>query len=188
MNITQRIAPLFSVLLLLAGLTWLTLTQHSKIKFVQSTNRSEHRFTALDVQQFDATGQRVYHLTAPSSYHLPQTDTHHLNTPHILVTKNNQPVWTVVSQQAIITPKAEEIKFIQHVRIHHDAYKNQAAGMLTTELLRYFPKKKQAHTPLEITWDQGNNHLEAIGMQANLVTHDIELLKNVHGTYRPSHD
>jgi lipopolysaccharide export system protein LptC len=188
MNITERIAPLFSVLLLLAGITWLALTHHSKIKFVQATNLPEHRFTALDVQQFDTTGHRVYHLTSPTGYHLPQTSTHHLSTPHILITKDNQPVWTVESQQAIVTPKAEEIKFIKQVSIHHDTYKNQPAGVLNTELLSYFPKKKQAHTPLEITWDQGNNHLEGIGMQANLVTHDIELLKNVQGTYRPSHD
>ena len=119
---------------------------------------------------------------------MPTEDTHHLNTPHIFVTKADQPAWNIQSQKAIVTPKAEEIKFLKQVRIHHEAYQDQAAGILKTEAISYFPKKKQAHTPLEITWDQGNNHIEATGMQADLITHHIELLENIHGTYRPHHD
>ncbi|MCH9755808.1 MAG: LPS export ABC transporter periplasmic protein LptC [Gammaproteobacteria bacterium] len=187
MNATQNITTLFSILLLLAGTAWFVLTNVPKVQLNLPTDTPEHRFTALEVQQFDKTGAQIYHLKSPSTYHMPDKDTHHLNTPHIFVTKANQPDWTIQAQKALVTPKALEIKFLDQVMIHHDAYEDQAAGVLKTEAISYFPKKKLAHTPLKITWDQDDNHLEAIGMQANLITHHIELLENIRGTYRPRH-
>ncbi len=187
MNTTRAITTLFYLLLLMASAAWFFLTNTPKIKLKMPTNVHEHRFTTLEVQQFDKTGHQVYFLKSPATYHLSSEDTHHLTTPHIFVTKADQPAWNIHSEKAIVTSKAEEIKFLTDVNIHHSAYKEQAAGVLKTEAISYFPKKKWAHTPLEITWDQGNNHIEATGMQADLMTHQIELLENIHGTYRPQH-
>ncbi|MDF1677962.1 MAG: LPS export ABC transporter periplasmic protein LptC [Legionellaceae bacterium] len=187
MNATRSITTLFSILLLLATGAWFFLTNAPHIKLVTPADTPEHRFTTIEIQQFDKTGRRVYHLTAPSSYHMPKEDTHYLITPRIFVTKANQPAWTIQSKTAIITPKAEEIKFLTNVNLHHAAYQDQAAGVIKTEALSYFPKKKYAHTPLDITWDQDSNHIEATGMQADLTTEHIELLENIRGTYRPHH-
>ncbi len=183
MHSTRNITAIFSVILLLAGTAWFYLTGAPQIKLSMPTHIHEHRFTALEVQQFDKTGHPVYLLNAPTTYHIPNQDTHHLNTPHILVTKPKQPALTIQSEEAIVTPKAEEIQFLKHVRVHHAAYQNQAAGVFKTEAISYFPKRKWLETPLDIIWDQENNHLKATGMQANLLTQQIHLLKNIQGTY-----
>ncbi|MDX2346389.1 MAG: LPS export ABC transporter periplasmic protein LptC [Legionella sp.] len=188
MNSTRAITTLFSILLLLAGAAWFFLTNTPQIKLITPEHIREHRFTALEVQQFDKTGVIAYHLTSPNTYHMPSEDTHHLNTPHILVTKTNQPAWTIQSEEALVTPKAHEIKLLKHVRAHHSAYQKQAAGVFKTDAISYFPKKKWLETPHDITWDQADNHLEATGMQANLITQHVELLKNIKGTYKQLED
>ncbi|MDF1646501.1 MAG: LPS export ABC transporter periplasmic protein LptC [Legionellaceae bacterium] len=187
MNTTRGITTLFAILLSLASVAWFFFTNAPKIKLSTPTATTEHRFTALEIQQFDKTGQPVYRLQSPSTYHVSSEDTHYLDTPHIFVTKADQPTWTIHSKTALITAGAEEIKFLTDVNIHHEAYQEQAAGVLKTEAMSYFPKKKWAHTPLKISWDQGDNHMEAVGMQADLITHHIELLQNIRGTYRPRH-
>jgi LPS export ABC transporter protein LptC/lipopolysaccharide transport protein LptA len=183
MNPTRVITTFFSILLLLASAAWFFLTNAPQIKLVTPANLPEHRFTALKVQQFDKTGQPAYHLASPATYHIPNQDIHHLSTPHILVTQPHQPTLTIQSEKAIVTAKAQEIQFLNHVRAHHAAYQNQAAGVFKTEAITYFPKKKWIETPLEITWDQEKNHLEATGMQANLITQKVELLHQIKSTY-----
>jgi LPS export ABC transporter protein LptC len=183
MNTTRAITTLFSILLLLASAAWFFLTNTPQIKLMTPANLPEHRFTALEVQQFDKTGLPVYHLVSPTTYHEPNHDTHHLSTPHILVTKPNQPVLTIQSEEAIVTAKAKEIKFLKHVRLHHAAHQDQAEGVFKTEAISYFPKKKWIETPLEIIWDQDSNHLEATGMQANLITQQVDLLHHIKSTY-----
>ncbi len=187
MHVTRGITTTFSVLLLLASAAWFFFTHAPKIKLTMPQDTPEHRFTALEVKQFDKTGQLTYFLQSPSTYHMSNEDTHYLNTPFIAVTKANQPAWHIQSETAVVTKNADEIKFLTDVTIHHEAYKTQAAGVIKTEAISYFPKEKSARTPLEITWDQGENHLEATGMQAELITHHIELLENIRGTYRPRH-
>ena len=188
MNTTRAITTIFSILVLLAGTAWFVLTNVPKVKLSIPTNLPDHRFTKLEAKQFDTEGDLMYFLKSKSTYHLPLEDTHHLHLPQIFATKADQPDWNIQSQKAILAPKAEEIKFLKQVIIHHDVYEDQAAGILNTEEISYSPEKKVAHTPLKITWDQGNNHIEAIGMNANLVTYYIELLENIQGTYRPPHD
>lgn len=188
MYATRYITTLFAMLLIASTAAWVLLTNTPKIKLQRPTDATEHRFTALDVQQFDKTGQRIYHLIAPSTHHVTKTDTHHLSTPLILVTKTSQPTWTIQSEEAIVTPKAEEIKFIRQVNAHHAAYQKHAAGVFKTEAISYFPQKKWVHTPHFVSWQQGNNHVEAIGMQANLATQKIELLEKIEGTYTLNHN
>ncbi len=183
MNSSRAITTCFSALLLLAAGAWFFLTNAPKIKLESPKDTTEHRFTTLQVQQFDKTGGLAYALSAPSTYHLPNEDTHHLNTPHIVVTKPNQPTWTIQSKKALVTSKAEEIQFLDQVEAHHTAYQKQAAGVFQTEAISYFPKKKLLKTPHKFTWDQASNHIESIGMQANLITQRIELLDAIKGTY-----
>ncbi len=183
MNATRAITTLFSILLLLASAAWFFLTNTPKIKLITPANLPEHRFTTLEVQQFDKTGLPVYHLTSPATYHMPKKDTHHLRTPHILVTKPDQPILTIQSEEAIVMSKAQEIKFLKNVRAHHAAHQNQAEGLFKTEAISYFPKKKWIKTPLEIIWNQETNHLEATGMHANLITQQVDLLSQIKSTY-----
>lgn len=188
MNSTRSITTVFSILVLLASASWFFLTHAPSIALTRSNDTPEHRFTKLKIQQFDKMGQRSYFLSSTSTYHMPNDNSDHLNTPYISITNTDQPTWRISSKQAVITEKGNTIQFLNDVTIRHEAYKDQAAGIIKTEAISYFPKKKAAHTPLEITWDQNENHIEATGMNADLITHHIELLENIRGTYRPHHD
>jgi lipopolysaccharide export system protein LptC len=184
---TVGIFTLFSVITVLAASAWFFLTHSSKPFKAIDSNIPDHQFTSIHVEQFSKTGQPVYALNSPAAYHLPNEDKHYLTTPHILVTQTKQPAWTIQSKQATITSKGEEITFQNQVIIEHEAYKNTKAGVLKSEELHYFTKKKYASTPLLVTWEQEDKELQAIGMHADLISHHIELLEDVRVHYRPAH-
>ena len=181
------VTVIFSALFIAAALAWFFLTSPESKHIKPDEATSDHRFISLEIKQFTKTGARLYALRSPSVYHLPDEDEYHLNTPYIKVTEEQQPTWTIQSDEALITAKAEEIKFLRHVTMEHDAFEDQTAGILKTEAISYFPKQKQAKTPLAITWDQEDKHLEALGMQADLTQNQVELLQNVRARYRPAH-
>ena len=184
---TLGILTLFSVITVLATSAWFFLTHSSKPFKAVADNIPDHHFTSLHVEQFSKTGLPVYDLNTPAAYHLPHEDIHYLTAPHILVTQVKQPAWTIQSERATITAKGEEITFQNHVVIKHEAYQTTKAGILKSEELHYFTKKKYASTPLLVTWEQDDKKLEAIGMHADLISHHIELLKDVRAHYRPAH-
>lgn len=188
MNTTRSIHLVFAALFMLATAAWFFLTDPPKLTLNKNKEIPDHRFQTLHVQQFDQEGHIMYNLKAPSGYHLPGSDTFYITTPHVIVTKPKQPTWTIDAEKAVVTAKGQEIRLEKNVTVQHDAYKDQAAGLFKTEAITYFPKQKVASTPLKILWEQGENHMEAEGMDANLATRHIELHKNIQGTYRPAHD
>ncbi len=183
---TVTFLTLFTVLSLSATSAWLFLTDTSKPFKRATKDIPDNRFTSLHVEQFSKTGARVYTLDVPSAYHLPDTNMHYLTSPHIAITQVNQPTWNIQSLRASITPEGEEIIFQNNVVITHDAYENNKPGVFKTEELHYFTKKKHASTPLLVTWEQEDKDLKATGMQADLVSHRVELIKDVRAHFRPA--
>jgi LPS export ABC transporter protein LptC len=183
MNPTRATTIIFSILLLLAGTAWVLLTHTPRLTFEKPKNLPEHRFTSLTIQMFDETGQPTYQLTSPKTYKIPNKDTHHLATPHILVTSPNQPVWTIESEEAMLTPATKTFRLQNNVRAQHAAYENQESGLFQTESLDYSAVTNTIETTHPITWDQGDNHLKAIGMAVALDTKNIILNQAIHATY-----
>lgn len=184
MHTNKNILTLFALLVCFSGMSWFFFTNAPHIQLDIPSQNTEHRFKNLTINQFNAEGQRLYVLKAPASYHLHSEDTHYLTKPTVIVTAPSQPELTIQSQLGMIFPKGEKIQLLQQVHIQHSAYQSQAAGVIRTEMLQYFPQQKQVDTPTTITWDQGANHIDTTGMRAQLLTGNIELLDNVHGTYR----
>ena len=189
MNATKGITGLFSILVIMAAAAWFFLTDSSSTRLEQTTlnNTPDHRFTSLEIEQFDAEGNRLHALQTPYAHHIPGEKNLWLKTPRIWVTEADQPTWTIQSQEAVISDDGQDVVFKHQVEVEHSAFKNTPAGILKSEQLSYCPKTQLASTPLKITWEQEDNTLEAIGMKANLAEHQIDLLHNARATYRPAH-
>ena len=189
MNSTKGITGLFSILVIMAAAAWFFLTESAPPMLDQNVlNHSpDHRFTSLEIEQFDTAGNRLHALQTPYAHHIPGEKNLWLKTPRIWVTEANQPAWTIQSQEAVISDDGQEVVFKHQVEVEHGTFKNTPAGILKSEQISYFPKTQLASTPLKITWEQEDNTLEAMGMKANLAEHQVDLLHDARATYRPAH-
>ncbi|NCT57744.1 MAG: LPS export ABC transporter periplasmic protein LptC [Legionella sp.] len=189
MNMSKASTWFFLALLIMAAAAWFFLTESPAALLDTHTlnNTPDHRFTSLEIEQFDALGHRLHALQTPYAHHIPSEQNLWLKTPRIWVTETNQPSWTIQSQEAVILDDGHEVIFKKQVEVEHTAFKNTPAGILKSEQISYFPKTQIAHTPLKITWQQEDNVLEAMGMQADLAEHHVDLLHDARATYRPAH-
>jgi len=148
-------------------------------------NIPDQRVSQLTIQEFDKKGTLLHQLYTPLMQHTPYRNTHWFKNPLISVTETNQPAWDIQSKEAIAIDNGEQITFQHQVVIKHHAFKNNLPGIIQTERIHYFPKKKLATTHAKITWTQAGNTAESIGMKAYLDEHRIDLLKHARATYVP---
>lgn len=184
MNPVRVISFAFLLLLIIAAASWFFLALIPNIEIKTNTDIPHHRFTDLTMQQFDKTGSIEYVLKTKDSHQLAGSETHYIHTPHVHIIKANQPDIIIDAKEALVLSKASQIKLQHDVIIQHMAYKNEAPGVIKTDSLNYFPKKKSASTKDKITWEQANNYIEATGLFANLISEEIELLHDISGHYK----
>jgi lipopolysaccharide export system protein LptC len=142
--------------------------------------------TQLTVKQYSAEGQLVNQLFSPLMEHIPKGDVHWFQTPHIVITKENEPPWDIQSLQARSIDGGKSITFMKHVRVHQNADKKTAESTLKTEEITYYPEIKKATTKLFVTFEQAGNVMQSTGMNAWLDTQRVELLHRAKGRYDPA--
>lgn len=179
----KRVLALLGVALLLATASWFLMKQKTRIKIAKPQSQVEHQLSNLTVKKFDAKGQLEYTVTTPKSFHQPQTNAQHIDFPHMVATKENQPKITIDAKTGLVKKDGQEIQLKDDVTIVHEAFKTYASGTLNTSFLRYFPKQNEASTDALVVWNQSQNHLEALGLKANIETREVELKRKVKGNY-----
>lgn len=184
MNPVRIISFAFISLLITAGISWFFLALIPSVELKKNVNVPEHRFTGLTIHQFDKTGSTEYILKTEGSHQLPGSETHYIHSPHVKISKVNHPDIIIDAKEALVFSKGSQIKLQHDVTIRHMAYKEQAPGIIRTDALDYFPKKKLASTQTKVTWQQADNYLEAIGLSASLMSEEVELLHDISGHYK----
>jgi lipopolysaccharide export system protein LptC len=172
-------------LMLLAGSAWYYARTSSPIKSDNDSLSStpDTLITQLSVQQFDEQGHLTHYLNTPSMRHIPLDNSHQFTTPHIIITKANQPAWEINAKDAIALHGGTQITFNHQVVIHQTKDTRTEESTLKTEELIYFPKTQQATTQKEVTFEQAGSIVESTGMNAFLAENRVQLLSNARGTY-----
>lgn len=149
-----------------------------------STKRMDAFLSELTVKQFNTDGRLLHHLHAPMVRHVPEKNTYLLTKPHLIVTEANQAPWEIRADQGIAEAD-RVITLSQQVMIQQKSHQANPQVTLTTEEITYFPKSKLASTLKPVTIQQAENQIQAIGMNAYLDDHKVELLSHVRGHYEP---
>lgn len=143
--------------------------------------------SGLTIRQFNDQGHLINLLESPKMQHIPNQNTNLFESPHIILTQDNQPSWDIRSQKAHATNKGEQINLSDNVIIHQNTNNSTKESTLKTEALTYFPKQKFATTPLAVSFEQAGSTIHAIGMNAYLDDKRVELLGKTQATYEPNH-
>ncbi len=187
MNAARQAFWLFLVLIGLATSGWYFASNKPHIKFDKDalSIMSDTTMTDLTVRQFDAQGQLANVMTSPEMTHIPANNIHWFKSPRILIAQANQAPWHIRADMAKSLEGGEELIFIKNVVIHQDVSEKNQESTLTTEKLNYYPKKKMAHTPLAVRFEQGGSVVNSIGMNAWLEEKRVQLLGHANGVYQP---
>ncbi|MFN3235015.1 MAG: LPS export ABC transporter periplasmic protein LptC [Gammaproteobacteria bacterium] len=175
---------LLVLVLLTCWILWFTgktAPTHNK----QSPYATDAFMSQVEIKQFSTTGQVKYHMTTPQLNHIPHQNSTHMQTPHFAIYDANGTAWLITADDGQATNGNDVIHLKGHVRIHHDATKNDKETTLLTTEATYFPEKHFAQTDKNIKMLQPGTILKAKGMTADMNKSTIKLLSNVQGEYTP---
>jgi lipopolysaccharide export system protein LptC len=139
-------------------------------------------FTATSM---DIEGKLAYKVTAVHLEHYPDDNSMKLLQPVFSFYENEKQNWTASANEALIFQESQKIDLNGNVIMHQfpDKIKQTSLLTLTSEQLSIDVKNKFAHTKSKIKLVQGNNHIEGVGMNADLNKNKIEFMSKTKSSY-----
>lgn len=150
------------------------------------TNSVDSTISNVTVRQFNQQGTVANVLTAPLMQHIPKGNVYLLQSPHILVSQEEQPPWNISSIKAESLEGGKQITFIGNVIVRQQQANKSGESVLRTEKVTYFPKEKKASSDVLVTYEQPGNIIQSTGMNAYLDEKRVELLHKARGSYVPA--
>lgn len=185
-GIKQSLGLVFTFLLLIVSARYyMDLETPTRLDDNTLSSTVDMTVSQLRVRQFNAQGILTNQLTAPLMEHIPKENMHIFQTPHIIITQDEQPSWEINAQIAKSFQGGERIMFMNDVIVHQNEGKKTQPSTLKTEEITYYPQEKRASTNLFVTFEQPGNKIESMGMNAYLDEKRVELLHQARGSYAP---
>lgn len=142
------------------------------------------------LENFTATSRNLqgvitYKVVAKHLEHYPDDNSMKLQKPVFSFYEDNIKTWDAVADEAIIFQETQIIHLNGHVILTQLAGNKTSftPSKITSEQLTIEAKKKVAHTESKITLIQGNSHIQAVGMQADMNKNKIEFLSKTRSHY-----
>lgn len=149
------------------------------------TLRSAYVLEDFELIALDEHGKESFTLRAPQLQQTPGGKTIDVSTPVFLLPDATGQPWRVRAHTAWIDEARTEIRLRGEV-VANSPQGEPAPVTMTTEELNVFPRTRQASSAVAVTVTQPGLTMQGTGMQADLVSRDLELLSNIHTTYAPN--
>lgn len=177
-----------ALLAMLAGLTlWLDQIVQPSITARDGSTRHDPDYIVdnLSAVRLGLDGAPRHRVEAKRMVHYPDDDTTHLEAPRYASFAGQRPEITIVSNTALVSREGGTIDFNGNVRTVRAATDRQSELVLTTEHLRVIPDDHIAYTDAEVTIEDANTKLTAVGLELNDQAKTVQLKSRVRGTYVP---
>ncbi len=171
-----------ALLALLSG--WLV--YETKISLVGGSGPGSHD-PDMFIEDFTVTtmndnGIPRYRLQAERMTHYPHNDSSELETPYLEFYQPGKPSWHIQSAHGRVTSGGAEVRLLGNVRIRRIATENSPEVTILTRNLRVRPEEKTASTTQQVDFSSPGYTVQAVGMQADLGKHRLQLLSHVKGS------
>ncbi|WP_392536820.1 LPS export ABC transporter periplasmic protein LptC [Legionella sp. 227] len=189
MNAAKQLMWLFFTLILLACSGWYYGSRSTTmIRLDRDTlaNSVDTTISNVTVRQFNQQGMLANILTAPLMQHIQNGNIYLFQTPHIIVSQEEQAPWDISSKKAKSFEGCKRITFTGNVIVRQQKGNNSQESTLRTEEVTYFPKEKKASSDVLVTYEQPGNIIQSTGMNAYLDEKRVELLHQARGSYVPA--
>lgn len=135
------------------------------------------------ITALDKRGQPQHRLEADQLSHFNDTETTHLTKPSLQVYEGKKVLWRINAEKGEIQRQQDEVLLQGKVRLVQAKTKEHAPLRLNTSLLRINPDQGRADTDRAVTLIQGNNRIDAVGLQMEQESQRLLLLSQVRGHY-----
>lgn len=140
----------------------------------------------LVLTRHDATGRPTHRLWASRLLHYPDDDTAELAAPRLALYAQDQPTWTLTSEQAWIATGGAELHLLGAVHIERPAGAGRPATQIDTRDVLVRPDSRYAETREPVHYRAGGTAIDARGMRAWFDDRQYELLAEVRGVHHPA--
>lgn len=142
------------------------------------------------LENFTATsrnikGEITYKVVAVHLEHYPDDNSMKLQKPIFSFYDDNIKTWDAVADEAIIFQETQIIHLNGHAILKQlsGSKTSFTPSKITADQLTIEAKKKVAHTKSNIKLTQGKNHIQAVGMKADMNKNKIEFLSKTRSHY-----
>ena len=186
--IDRRNLLLAIVLLLAAGATQLLvwwLKPPPKPNEMVGPPRSSYTLTDFVLDGLGDDGQPAFHLVSPYLARREGDDSLYVNAPKFIIFGSDGADWHGTSQYGWINSDNSLVKLLGKVDMHRPATAKTRAAEVHTSDATVWTREKRMATAAPSVIQQTGSILRGTGMKADLNTHSLELLADVHATLVP---
>jgi lipopolysaccharide export system protein LptC len=173
-------------LALLAALTaWIDQTVQPPPPVRDGSTRHDPDFI---VDEFSATrmnpdGSLRHSVTGRRMVHFPDDNSTHVEEPRFVHYDYATAPVRITANRALVSRNGENVYFIGDVLIKREAYADNDAMQLETEMLQVIPDRDLAKTDKPVTMTSGTSRVDSVGMEFDNRTRIVKLLSKVKVTY-----
>jgi len=131
----------------------------------------------------DETGSPYYRLSSPHLDHYPVNQITKIRKPKLLIYNTKEYPWKLNANNARISNQGNLIYFNGDVKLDKSSANINENIVIIADELSVFIKEQFAESKSRVTIIQGNNSVQANGMELDLKKHSLELFSEVNGIY-----
>ncbi len=184
----RRTLLLALVLALAATGTWLLiqwLKPPPKPNEMVGPPRSSYTLNDFTLDALGEDGAPAFRLVAPYLARREGDDSLYINAPKYTIYSNDNADWHGTSQYAWVSADNSLVKLIGKVDMHRPAVGKVKAAEVHTADATVWTKDKRMASNAPSVIQQTGSIMRGVGMRADMNTHSLELLADVHGILTP---
>jgi len=131
----------------------------------------------------DKTGTPYYKLSSPHLDHYPVNQITKIKKPELFIYNSQEYPWKLIANNAQISNNGNQIDFSGNVKLNKSSANFNENIVIIADELSIFIKEQFAKSKTKVTIIQGNNSIQANGMELNLLKQTLVLSNQVSGKY-----
>lgn len=181
---SKQLSILFLLIIAVGFTGWLAL-HHSQSNQIANVinNNPDSIAEKVTIINMDLEGNPSSHFKATKMIHYPNKNTTLATQPNLVVFIKNEQPWHITAKQGKTIDGDTLVQLWDNVKFVQPASQGNPESTILTEKFIFWPHKKIAETDKPITLLQPGTKVTAIGLIADTTTGQIDLLKDVRGSY-----
>lgn len=147
--------------------------------------RSNYTLDNFTLNALDERGKLSFTVTAPAMARRNDDGSLWVDAPDFLIAAQQGQPWKGQSQSAFINKDGSYLLLAGPVQMQREADAEAGAARVETRDVDAYPKENRLQTAAAATITQPGSILRGTGMKADLNTHQLELLADVHASFAP---
>lgn len=184
----ERRLRLIGVLAIIAAVIWAALwylrPPEEAPDFV-GPPRSNYTLSDFTLNALDETGKLSFTVSAPALARRNDDGSLWIDAPDFLIAAKKGEPWKGTSQSAFVTKDGVHLLLAGEVEMHRAPSAEAGEARVQTRDVDAYPKENRMETRAAATISQPGSILRGTGMKADLNTHQLELLADVHASFAP---